>query len=133
MIQTTSTAYWSVGITVTYSYSGGGRYGWGASLEFLDDGCCSDDADAGQVSTQGKLATRYYVSDGERVSGLSAAVDALIADAQQLGIQFNNPGLYYDGDGEDPESPPPDGWKVLLEAEAARIGWKSYGALSQET
>lgn len=125
MIQTTSTAYWSTGITVRYSYSGEGRYGWGASLRFLDDGFCSDDADACRVSTQGTLTTRYHVLDGERVSGLSAAVDALIEDAGRLGIRFNDPGLFYEAN---PEWPPPGGWRELLIAEAARIGWKSYGA-----
>lgn len=129
MIQTTSTAYWSTGITVRYAYSGGGHYGWGASLQFLDDGFADDDADAGQVSTQGTLTTRYYVTDGEHVSGLSAAVDAMIADAERLGIKFSDvcgPYLHYEDDSS--EFPPPDGWQALLDAEAARIGWKSYGA-----
>jgi hypothetical protein len=133
MIQNTRTAYWSVGITVQWrersgSNNGQPHGGWGASLEFLDDGFCNDDADTGRVSTQGTLNTRYFVADGERASGLSAAVDALIADAQRLGIEFTNRSLYYKGDGEDPEFPPPDGWEAQLVAEAARIGWSSYGA-----
>lgn len=132
MIQEVRTAYWSVGITVNYregvntGSDGQRRGGWGTRLQFMDDGFCSDDTDARLVSTQGTLNTRYFVSDGEQVSGLSLAIDTLIADAERLGIQFTNQELYYEGDGEDPERPPPDGWKALLAAEAARIGWKSY-------
>lgn len=115
--------YWSTGITVNRSDKG-----WGADAEFYDDGFCDDNADAAQISTQGKLNTRYYVADGNEVTGLRAAIEAVKADAERLGIEFRGtvgdpPALYYKGDGEWSDYPPPDGWRDLLAAEAARLGW----------
>jgi hypothetical protein len=52
----------------------------------------------------------------------------LRADAERLGIQWRDPTVYYKGDGEDPEYPPPDGWRELLAAQAARLGWYSIYA-----
>jgi hypothetical protein len=129
--------YWSTGITVTWSplaerindepYSG-----WHAKLDYSDDGFANNDPDAGQVSTEGTLYTRYPVRNAKIRSGLSVAVDALIADAERLNIEFigtsayPEPWLYYRGDGEDAEHPPPDGWRETLAAEAGRIGFRSY-------
>lgn len=115
--------YWSTGITVNRRDKG-----WGADAEFYDDGFCDDNADAGQVSTQGKLNTRYYVADGNEVTGLRAAIDAVKADAERLGIEFRPvaeapPSLYYKGDGEWADYPPPGGWRDMLVAEAERLGW----------
>jgi hypothetical protein len=118
-------AYWSTGITVRYGYSGGGQYGWSARLDFYDDGFANDDTAGQSVSTEGRLVTRYFVCDGEKASGLSIALDVLRADAEKLGIRFNDEAtLYYAADGEDLDNPPPDGWRAALGAEAARIGWK---------
>ena len=138
MILRSSISYWTVGITVCWRSRSGSRNGeptsgWSASLDFLDDGFTNDDADSGQVSTQGRLETRYAVSDGARASGLSVAIDTLIADAQRLGITFGGPAgppyLFYFRDGEDKMHRPPAGWRHLLATEAARIGWTSaHGA-----
>ena len=130
-------AYWTTGISLLWSARANTRNGvqssgWSARLEFFDGGFCSDDTDAGSISTEGVLRTRYGVSDGSTKSGLSAAIDTLIADARRLGIQLGSPAsgpsLYYEGDGEDRDYPPPTGWRDTLIAEAARIGWHSpYG------
>jgi hypothetical protein len=123
----TSGRYWSTGITVT-EYIGR----WTASLDYCDDGFADDDPDAELISTQGSLSTRYGVRDGDTRSGLTAAVDALVADAKKLGIEFiatsgtDAPFLYYKGDGEWEDFPPPNGWRETLAAEAARIGFASY-------
>lgn len=136
MIIKSSTGYWSTGITVQWHEHAGSRTvdgqrqsysGWGAGVEYFDDGFCDDNPDEGQVSTQGRIATRYRVPDGDQVSGLSAAIDAVLADAQRLGITFRDdtggPSLYYAGDGEHDDKPAPEGWEVLLATESARIGW----------
>lgn len=134
---TNSGRYWSTGITVTYSefatrIEGIPYPGWAASLDYCDDGFVNDDPDAGLVSTEGTLRTRYPVRDAKTRSGLGVALDNLIADARRLGIEFTAtsafpaPFLYYRGDGENEEYPPPDGWRETLVAEAARIGFISY-------
>jgi len=135
--------YWATGITVSWRENSGGRgdvshSGWGASLDFLDDGFTNDEPDQGLVSTQGTLCTRYFVRDGEKSSGLSAAVDAMLADAARLGIVFravvdDAPFLYYKGDGEDEDCPPPNGWREMLAREAARIGWQSASPVAVNT
>jgi hypothetical protein len=127
--------YWATGITLTYSQlaeriNGVLFPGWHARLDFFDDGFADNDPDKGGVSTQGTLCTRYPVRDGDLVSGLSLAVDTLIADAGRLGIELSRrdgvPFLYYQDDGESENYPPPPGWRALLAAEAARIGWETY-------
>lgn len=77
--------YWTTGITVTWqehagSDQGGPFSGWRASLDFLDDGFADDDADAGRISTQGKLETRYAVRDGQSAAGLSAAYEPITSE-----------------------------------------------------
>jgi hypothetical protein len=131
--------YWSTGITVTWSplaerINDEPYGGWHASVDYCDDGFANNDPDTGQVSTEGTLRTRYAVRDAKIRSGLSVAVDALLADAKLLGVEFiavgpdSEPWLYYRGDGEDTEHPPPDGWREALAAEAKRIGFRSYAA-----
>lgn len=111
----------STGITLTYLDRAGSngettRSGWHASLDFDDAGFNNDDADAGHVSTEGKLHSRYAVSDGSDRSGIEVVLDTLLADAEQLGITFVGtikpvPFLYYRGDGEDQNFPlRPTGW-----------------------
>lgn len=116
--------YWSTGITVTYSDWQGGA--WSAAVEYLDDGFCDDDAANGVISTQGKLHTRYQVRDGSEAT-LAAVIDVIKADAERLGITFRTdgagPNVYYKGDGEDEDYPPPDGWGEMVDAQAARLGW----------
>lgn len=133
----TSGRYWATGITVTHRQHAGriegeAYSGWAASLDYCDDGFADDDPDKGLASTEGTLRTRYAVRNSKTRSGLSIAVDNLLADAKRLGIEFvacspdEAPFLYYRGGGENPEFPPPDGWRETLAAEAARIGFVSY-------
>lgn len=132
----TSGRYWSVGITVTWvpfaeRINDEPFSGWHARLDFHDEGHCNNDPDSGMVSTGGRLFTRYPVRDGEVRTGLSAAIDTLIADAKKLDIDMTSsttkrPWIFYEGDGENPEYPPPEGWSDMLAAEAKRVGFDSY-------
>ncbi|WBB94146.1 hypothetical protein [Verrucosispora sp. WMMC514] len=133
MILGSSSGYWSTGIVIRWyaALGSGSRRGpaWAGRVDFYDDGWAGDDdADAGKVSTEGRLNTRYYVRDGDTTTGLRAVIAALIADAGRLGITFGGPSvkphLYYEGDGGSTEFPPPDGWRDLLASEAQRIGWE---------
>lgn len=122
-------SYWATGITVHWRENASSRDGipasvWGASLDFFDDGFTNDDAAEGEVSTEGSLRTRYHVRDGDTTSGLSAAIDALIADATRLGIVFrgvlgDSPDLYYETEDESDEL------REAIAREAARIGWST--------
>ena len=123
--------YWATGISIRYGYSGEGRYGWAAEVAFYDNGFCDDDTDTGTISTQGTLATRYFVREGDGVDadGLAAAVDTVKADAERLGIRFRDdealsPAVYYEEDGTGGQYPPPAGWRDLVNAQAVRLGWK---------
>ncbi|WP_369212717.1 hypothetical protein [Streptomyces flavofungini] len=129
--------YWSTGITVTWAplaerINDEPYGGWHAKLEYRDDGFADNDPDAGQVSTEGTLYTRYPVRNAKIRSGLSIAVDTLLADAKRLGIEFigvggdSEPWLFYEQDGESEEHPPPDGWRETLATEAERVGFRSY-------
>ena len=131
--------YWTTGITVRYGYSGMNLYGWAASVGFYDDGFCSDDTDSGTISTEGTLRTRYYVREGAGpgADALAAAIDVIKADAERLGIRFRQDGLmtphvYYQGDGEDEDWPPPAGWRELVDAQSARLGWEGLYASGGE-
>lgn len=110
--------------------------GWSAHTEFVDGGFMNDDADTDAVSTEGVLRTRYAVRDGEARKGLSAAIDAIIADAQRMGIEFRStaaagPFIWYEGDGEDDNHPAPEGWREMLTAEAERLGWSPTYATTE--
>lgn len=125
--------YWSTGIVVRYGYSGQDLYGWGAEVKFYDNGFCDDDTDAGLVSTEGTLHTRYLVREGNGpdADALAAAVDAVKQDAERLGIRFRTDGaspatVYYQGDGEHKDYPPPPGWREMVNAQARRLGWEPF-------
>jgi hypothetical protein len=132
-----SKGYWSTGISLRWrEYAGTGfdgvkRSGWGGKVDYCDDGFCDDDPDTGRVSTEGTLVTRYSVHDGDAVDGLTAVIDTLLADAKRLGIEFRigdgQPMLFFEGDGENEEWPPPAGWRETLREQAERIGWRTYG------
>lgn len=149
-----SGGYWSAGITVIWSpraktVNGETHSGWKASLDFYDDGHAGDEnAAAEQISTQGHLETRYFVTDadipstphrpGGTASGLTTAIDVLLTDAERLGIDLmtwtdDRPFLYYRGDGEDPNFEPPQGWREALNREAGRMGWRSYATTMPTT
>jgi hypothetical protein len=125
-------AYWATGITLTHW---NGR--WGASLSFYDDAFLNDDPDAGKISTQGTLHTRYQVKDGNDVDGLTAAIDALRSDAERLGIEWRTmsgvaPSLFTD-EAEAPDAGWPAGWRDLVSAQAERLGWESPSKPARET
>jgi hypothetical protein len=124
MITKDGSGYWATGITLRRE--GYGRPAWSGHIDFLDDGFVGDNnTDAGIVSTEGRLRTRYALNDGDTVTGLRAVVDALLADAGRLGITFlGGPYLYYEGDGESVDFPPPPGWQRMLADESERIGWE---------
>jgi len=141
MINKGSATYWSTGVILRWTERASTRErdgrmvsspGWAGRIDYVDDGFCDDNADTGRVSTEGTLHTRYAVPDGDKVPGLTAVVDALLADAERMGIRFGvggqGPQLYYDGDAENQDYPPLPGWRGMLAEEARRIGWTSpYG------
>lgn len=133
--------YWATGITVRYGYSGSDLYGWGAEVNFYDDGWVDDEnTDTGAVTTQGTLSTRYLVTEGTMpdADGLSAAVDAVKRDAERLGIAWSRAGssvmptVYYIGGGKDKHYPPPDGWRGMVNAQAERLGWRPIYAAEEQ-
>lgn len=118
--------YWATGISVRTMHDRDDALMWAAEVKFLDDGFCNDDADNGQISTEGRLHTRYMVRDGDDRTALATILDVLIADAATLGITFRTdipPSLYFHQDGVDPDWPPPPDWENLLAEQAARLGW----------
>lgn len=123
--------WWATGVTCKWRPTAtNGGPGWSGTLQFYDSGFCDDDTDAGQVSTEGELRSRYYVPDGTTTDGLTAMLDVLIADAARLGIVFDHHGtapyLYVEGDGERDDVPLPDGWREMLAVQALRLGWETY-------
>lgn len=118
MILFKSTGYWSTGISIQKIDDK-----WSVSLDYKDDGWAGDEG----VSTEGHLRCRYGQLD------LSAAIDTLKADAERLGITFDTgigPRIYYPGDGEWKDVEYPEGWRLIADAQAVRLGWQPmYGAL----
>lgn len=124
-----SGSYWAAGITLRYWDRGSGE-AWTGSIDFYDDGH-DDNLAARRISTEGTLRTRRFVEGRPGEVALAAVIDTLITDAGRLGIRFrgslsDKPGLFYDGDSENRDFPPPDGWKHMLRMQADRIGWDSY-------
>ena len=123
--------YRSTCITVTFTpvaeHANGQPYpGWHAALDYCDDGVRRQRPRDRPGLHRRHTPTRYPVRDSKIRSGLSIAIDTLLADAARLDIDFPtapSPRLYYWGDGEDPNHPAPEGWRDLLAAEADRIGW----------
>jgi len=130
--------YWATGISVKYGYHGSGLYGWSAQVRFYDDGFAGDDNTAsGAIVTEGTLGTRYFICDGDTPEGdgLAAAIDAVKADAERLGITWHReenvrPSVYCDHE-EDGDGP--DGWRKLVDAQSARLGWQpAYSTAGEE-
>jgi len=104
-------SYGATGITVWEI----GRDKWHAEARFFDDGF----AELG--SSEGVIRTRY-------VGPLARVVDIVKADAERMGIRWSNPAhhapcIYYEGDGENPAHPAPQGWRTRISAECERLGW----------
>ena len=114
--------YWATGIilrpTTRYFPIYGNKVQWAATVKFFDDGFCQDE------STEGELKTRYFGDD------LAKAIDTVRQDASKLNIRFERVGLpaflSIEGDGESKDWSPPPGWRELLRAQAARIGFDTY-------
>lgn len=129
MISTKSGGYWATGITLRYrGYQGNHPESWGGNVNFYDDGFLNNNPAAGEVSTEGRLHTRYFVESYDGDAALTAVIDTLIADAGRLGIRFvgtaaGKPMLWCES--EDEDFPPPAGWRNMLRAQAERIGWDS--------
>ena len=127
--------YRSTGITVRYKPCHGHPSGqWGASLNFFDDGSLDDGP--GGISTQGMLATRYFVSPrrgfADEVATLAAVLDTLVADATGLGVAFVKPCLSVPGGGEYTTTTYHPQWRELLAAQATRLGWETpYEGVAQ--
>lgn len=107
--------YWSTGISLKYSEG----HGWSAKCKFLDNGFCQD------KSTEGKLYSRYF-------GPLEVVIDNVKADAEKLGIEFQEPVIYGHADGESKKWPLPPNWKTILKGQADRIGWGFPYCLEKE-
>ena len=110
---------WSVGIVVACDYRGSGQYGWRAWCHFESQ----DDIFHGDQRVRGRLETYCAFLT------LDAAVDRILEVAQQMGVDFYvskimmRPSVFYAGDGESGDYPPPPGWRVQVNAQAVRLGW----------
>jgi hypothetical protein len=119
-------AYWATGITVDFH---DGR--WSATAEFFDDGFAGDNnTDAGRVSTEGKIGTRYSVTDGEHADALMTVIDVIKADVEKLGIEWRStsgigPYIYAEFETATEHYPEryPEDWRHLLTEQAHRVGW----------
>lgn len=103
--------YWTRGISLRPHGPYKNGFGWGVSLEYLDDGFCEGD------STEGELTMRYVVLD------LKRAVDVLCEDATKLGIRFSDPTVFVEGDGEK-DLPYPPNWREIARDLALSLGWE---------
>lgn len=104
--------YWSTGVMLTPRCER-----WGVSIDFFDDGWCEDG------TSEGTLRARYLGDDPV------AAACGLVADAEKLGIVFRGspdgpPSVYIVGDGEAEDIDYPPGWRQVVEAVAAALGWE---------
>ncbi|EIU51669.1 hypothetical protein MA6G0728R_5357 [Mycobacteroides abscessus 6G-0728-R] len=126
--------YWATGITLRFATSVvNGVDGWSAAVEFYDDGFGGPDftLNAGRVSTEGELRTRYFVSDGDERVGAVAAAEAVKHDATRMGIKFvvdpiaGSPLLYLHRDNwANPDTEcGSDEVEATLGAVALAIGW----------
>ncbi|ONH58345.1 hypothetical protein CcI49_23100 [Frankia sp. CcI49] len=126
--------HWATGITVSANERPDGAVRWGATVAFYDGGFVdTEDVDAGDISTEGEIRTKYCVASTETADGLTVAIDTIKADANRLGIEFRGhfpgsaPALYVNGDGEWPDVWLPENWRGRLAEQARRLGWRTYG------
>ena len=103
-------------VVVHYGYAGNNTYGWAATIE------CFDDRFAQSQAVEVTLNTKYYEPT------LTQAIDTVWSLAQQLGIEVvpTNMALFYKGDGEDNDYPPPANFREQLQEEAEKRLWRSY-------
>jgi hypothetical protein len=110
---------WSTGVVLKYGYAGGGRHGWVAEINWCDSKFCEEKA------VQGTITTTYFEETIEK------AIDTVMEvfekfKLRKVGDELVGFNLYYIGDGEDEEYPPPKGYIKLLREEAHKRGWKTY-------
>jgi len=101
-------SYWTTGITTTYDSNNT----WFVRLDFFDEGFCDE------KSSEGTLRMRYSSNR------LTLLIDRLIEDAKKLGIEFRDPAIYIEGDGEWEDEIYPNNWKTVLKKQCKRIGWR---------
>lgn len=103
-------------VVVSYGYAGSDKYGWWARVDWLDGKHCEDGAMRGRINTE-------YASDlGASIDYVMQIIERFeISSIESMGIA-----LFYEGDGENSNHPPPEGWKEILRAEAEKRGWKTY-------
>ncbi|WPS85602.1 hypothetical protein SMD22_00655 (plasmid) [Brevibacillus halotolerans] len=93
------------------------RYGWMASLDWQEPGIDKP------KTVQGTIKTRYFEET------LEEAIETVLTLAAQWGIKpfpTMNMFLYYKGEGEDTDFPPPENYREMLRMEAERRGWETY-------
>jgi hypothetical protein len=122
--------FWSTGILVDH------RDGkWSATVEYSDAASAgADSADRRKITTEGTLGTRYLVADGTDVDGLTAVVDVAKADAERLGIGWQNmeaipmPSILaaFEVAAENYPVRYPADWRVRLNEQARRVGWRPF-------
>ncbi len=115
-------SHWSTGIILRYY--GDSHPAWQGTLDFLDELFVRDDPDAGLINTRGTLETRFVPTSGHYADTVAVVIDTLMTDAARFGIEFREPVLDVDGEGDDPHRPLPEGWVDLLEEQGRRIGWR---------
>ncbi len=106
-----------VSITCLYGYAGHDEMGWNAKINWQD----SKFAESGAV--EGVIRTRYFEPT------LTQAINAILEVAEQWELKTLPtlpPALYYEGDSENKDFPPPENWKAVLKKEAELRGWETY-------
>jgi len=108
---------WSTGIVLKCN-----EKSWWTTVEFRGDDALSTD-DLLPDGYEGKVSTRYALP-------LSEAIDRILELCARIGVTFPDTPysryLYYEGDGESKDWPPPNNWRRLLREQAERIGWQTY-------
>ncbi len=107
--------WWSMGITLRWHGDG-----WSGRLTF--HGYVT-----GENAVEGELRTSAIMKGLCDGAAVARVVDTLRREAGKTGIHLGfgdrKPSLYAHRDGEASDEPMPEGWKILLRTEAARIGW----------
>ena len=99
-------------IVMSYGYAGSGRWGWAASLRWID----SKWAEAGCV--EGDIDTRYPLQT------IGESLDLVLEIADQMGLKRLPTCRVFRSDPQG-SSEEPEGWKQELGAEAAKRGLTS--------
>lgn len=129
-------SYFSTGIALRYHDEGDvllrttgvidrvgpGGAGWTATVAFSDDRHPLD-----RSRVVGALSTHHPMPAGE-------AIDLVKADAESLGITWDNPPelSVYGLDYISWPPPLPEGWRELVKAQCHRLGWQAGPRLEEE-